>query len=188
MLLRLTQHLVPLLFAAVLPVQTLAQPLGLEQCRGLRERRNQLAVEAMQAEIALVLATRRRLCPQQEALAEQANANANTKANVNSHPDPNLDPIGHGQSSATDGVAPHGTAVTELAADKAGSAATVDFDYSSYLECRRQAEQQLRRNRVILYTNQRGFLFYTVAGARLARQADAWQQRLDESCAAAGGG
>jgi len=186
MLLRLIPRLAPLLIAAVLPVQALAQPLALVECRALRERRNQLAAEAMQAEIALVLATRRRLCPQQEALAEQANAN--TMANPNSNPKPDPDANGHGQASANDGAAPAGTAATELPVDKAGSAARVDLDYTRYLECRRQAEQRLRRSRMILYTNQRGFLFYTVGGARLARAADAVQQRLGESCAAADGG
>lgn len=148
-------RLAPLLFAAALPLQTLAQPLGLVECRGLRERRNQLAAEAMQAEIALVLATRRRLCPQQEALAEQAHAGGET---------------GRGEGD-----------------DQTSPAVRADLDYSAYLQCRNRAEQLLRRSRVILYTNLRGFTFYTLAGARLAREADAWQLRLREGCGAAGG-
>ncbi len=43
-------------------------------CRALQEQRDQLATRAMQAEIALVQTIRRRLCPREEALAEQANA------------------------------------------------------------------------------------------------------------------
>ena len=150
-----------LLLAALLPLQALAQPFGLAECRGLRERRDQLAAEAMQAEIALVLATRRRLCPQQEALAEQANAN---------------------------GAGAPGTSAEPAAQAQAPQAAVGDLDYTAYLQCRRQAEERLRRSRVILYTNQKHFTFYTVQGARLAREADAWQQRLSASCAAAAAG
>ncbi len=64
----------------------------------------------------------------------------------------------------------------------------MDLDYTAYLQCRRQAEERLRRCLAILYTNQRGFTFYTLNGSRLARQADALQQRLDGSCAGVGGG
>lgn len=137
------------LLVALLPLQVLAEPLGIVQCRAWRERRNQLAAEAMRVEIALVAATRRQLCPQLEALAERANAGG--------------DPRG-------------ATAAAEAAVQG-------DFDYSAYLECRRRAEERLRRSRTILYTNQRGFTFYTLSGARLARQADGWQQRLSASCA-----
>jgi hypothetical protein len=147
-----------LLLAALLPLQALAQPLGLEQCRALRARRDQLAAEAMQAEIALVLATRRRLCPQQEAAAEQANADSGR---------------GSGSPSAADAAGQNTSP-----ADPAPAA----LDYAAYLGCRREAEGQLRRTRVILYTNRQGFTFYTLAGARLARQADAWQQRLSDGC------
>jgi hypothetical protein len=44
------------------------------ECRALRDRRDQLSRAAMQAEIVLVQATRRQICPAQELLAEQANA------------------------------------------------------------------------------------------------------------------
>lgn len=141
-----------LLLSALLPLQALAQPLGVSACRGLRERRNQLAAEAMQAEIALVLAMRRRLCPRQEALAEQANANA-------------------GAGGPGDGPA--------ATPDASGQG---DLDYTAYLQCRQQAEARLRRTQVILYTNARGFTFYTRDGARLAREAEDWQQRLRASC------
>ena len=142
-----------LLLAALLPLQAVAQPLGLVECRNLRERRNQLAAEAMQAEIALVQATRMDICPQQERLAERANAQA--------------------QASTAD--------------QPSAQPERVDLDYTAYLECRRQAEERLRRSRTILYTNQRGFTFYTVNGARLAREADGMQLRLSASCDGAGG-
>lgn len=145
-----------LLLAALLPLQALAQPLGLTECRSLRARRDQIASEAMQAEIALVIATRRRLCPQQEALAERANANANPQPDASTN------------------------------ANAARQGGLEEFDYSAYLECRRRAELQLRRSRPVLYTNQRGFSFYTSSGARLARQADALQPRLDADCGPAG--
>lgn len=146
------------LLAALLPLPVLAQPLGVAACRELRQRRDQLAAEAMQAELALVIATRRRLCPQQEALAEQANAGTS--------------------AAGASGAAATGP-LDRL------QAATPDLDYSAYLQCRRQAEQQLRRSRVVLYSNRNGFSFYTRDGARLAREADVWQQRHQASCAAA---
>lgn len=49
-------------------------------CRPLREQRDRLAAEAMQAEIALLHAIRQRLCPRQEALAVAANALAASQA------------------------------------------------------------------------------------------------------------
>lgn len=159
--------LVSLLMAALLPLQVLAQPLGLEECRGLRARRNQLAADAMQVEIALVLATRRRLCPQLEAVAEQANANA-----IHHDIDTNRAEDRAG-ADRPDPSAPSGQG-TEVAPP--------DFDYLAYLQCRRRAEELLRRSRAILYTNLRGFTFYTLAGARRARDADAIQQSLTASC------
>ena len=144
------------LLAALLPLQALAQPLGAGACRELRQRRNQLASEAMQAELALVIATRRRLCPQQEALAEQANAGTLAAA------------AGSGADQAGQADGP--------------KAAPPQLDYEAYLQCRRQAEQQLRRSRAVLHTNLNGFSFYTLSGARLARSADAVQQRLNEGC------
>ena len=159
--------LASLLLAALLPLQALAQPLGLEECRGLRARRNQLAAEAMQAEIALVLATRRRLCPQQEALAEQANANA-IHNNVNTNSAANRAGADQSDPPARTG--------------QVAQAALPDLDYTAYLQCRRRAEQLLQRNRAILYTNQRGFTFYTLDGARLARDADGVQRSLTASC------
>ena len=62
-----------LALAAVLAVAPLA---AAEDCRSLREQRDQLASQAMQAEIVLLHALRQRLCPQQEAEATQANAQA----------------------------------------------------------------------------------------------------------------
>ena len=152
-----------LTLAPLLPLLALAQPLGLEACRSLRAHRNQLAAEAMQAEIALVHATRLRLCPQLEALAEQATADS-----------------GHGDGSQS---------ASDPAAQKAAPAnpTPAALDYGAYLGCRRQAEWELRRTRVILYTNRLGFPYYTLAGARLAREADAWQQRLSLGCEVEGG-
>lgn len=60
-----------LLLAAVL----LAAPLRAgQECQASRERRDQLARQAMQAEIALLHDVRQRLCPRQEATATDANA------------------------------------------------------------------------------------------------------------------
>jgi hypothetical protein len=47
----------------------------LEQCRGLRQRRDALAAEAMAAEIVLVQELRGRLCPELNRQAEGSNAN-----------------------------------------------------------------------------------------------------------------
>ena len=59
----------------LLPLLLVAQGLGAAPaCPALREQRDQLATQAMRAEIALVQTIRRRLCPREEALAEQANA------------------------------------------------------------------------------------------------------------------
>ncbi len=161
-----------LLLAALLPLQAVAQPLGLVECRHLRERRNQLAAEAMQAEIALVQATRMDICPQQERLAERANAQV--QASTADQPSALADPV-----AQPDPVAQ---------AVPSAQPESVDFDYTAYLECRRQAEERLQRSRTILYTNQRGFTFYTVNGARFAREADGLQLRLSASCAEAGQG
>jgi hypothetical protein len=161
-----------LLLAALLPLQAVAQPLGLVECRHLRERRNQLAAEAMQAEIALVQATRMDICPQQERLAERANAQV--QASTADQPSALADPV-----AQPDPVAQ---------AVPSAQPESVDFDYTAYLECRRQAEERLQRSRTILYTNQRGFTFYTVNGARFAREADGLQLRLSASCDAAGQG
>lgn len=48
-----------------------------------------------------------------------------------------------------------------------------ELDYGAYVRCRHQAEAQLERSRPVLYRNSLGFTYYTPAGARLARQADA---------------
>lgn len=59
----------------LLPFLLVAQGLGATPaCPALREQRDQLATRAMRAEIALVQTIRRRLCPREEALAEQAHA------------------------------------------------------------------------------------------------------------------
>ena len=160
-----------LLLAALLPLQAVAQPLGLVECRHLRERRNQLAAEAMQAEIALVQATRMDICPQQERLAERANAQV--QASTADQPSALADPV-----AQPDPVAQ---------AVPSAQPESVDFDYTAYLECRRQAEERLQRSRTILYTNQRRFTFYTVNGARFAREADGLQLRLSASCDREGG-
>ena len=47
------------------------------------------------------------------------------------------------------------------------------IDYQALVDCRARAEQLLRKNRAVLHRNERGFLFYTVEGARLARRSDA---------------
>lgn len=156
--------LASLLLAALLPLQALARPLGLEECRDLRARRDQLATEAMQAEISLVLATRRRLCPELEAVAEQANANT----------------IHH--DIDTNGADDQAGADTGDPSALKGRVVPPDFDYLAYLQCRRRAEELLRHSRTVLHTNLRGFTFYTLAGARLARDADAVQRSLSASC------
>lgn len=169
-----------LLLAALLPLQALAEPLTVVECRRLRERRNLLAGEAMQKEVSLVLATRRRLCPQLEALAEQANAGAGFAGAAP------VEAAGSGAAQIRQGDGDT-RRVAAAQAGEAGAAAATDLDYTAYLQCRHRAEQQLRRSRVVLYTNARGFNFYTLTGARLAREADAWQQRLNRDCASTGG-
>lgn len=63
--------------------------------------------------------------------------------------------------------------------ERQASAANADqrdygpIDYQALIDCRQRAEQSLRRSRTVLYRNDRGFLFYTAEGARLARRADA---------------
>ncbi|MEY4359040.1 MAG: hypothetical protein RLZZ631_526 [Cyanobacteriota bacterium] len=52
-----------------------------------------------------------------------------------------------------------------------------ELDYGAYVRCRHQAEAQLERSRPVLYRNSLGFTYYTPAGARLARQADALIQQ-----------
>lgn len=184
-----------LLLSALLPLQALAQPLELLECRSLRAQRDRLASEAMQAEIALVVATRRRLCPQQEALAERANANNNpvsaepeATANANAHnaeAHTKANPVAKADTMAEISTNASAEADTNINANTARQGEE-DLDYTAYLECRRSAEMQLQRSRPELYTNLRGFRFYTSTGARLARQADALQQRLATGCGAAG--
>lgn len=178
--------LLVLLLAALLPLQALAEPLAAAECRRLRERRNQLAAEAMQVEIALVQSTRRQLCPQQEAVAEQANAHSPAPAKAHSDAQSSAGSDGTGSESAAGSS--EANADPQGHASRPSTAGQDEFDYTAYLQCRQQAEQRLRRSRAILYTNRRGFIFYTLEGSRLAREADAWQQRLSGSCAAEGGG
>lgn len=109
-------------------------------CQALKEQRDQVARDAMQAEIALVHSVRLRLCPQEETLAEQANALA------------------------------------------AGPSTAPQLNYGAYIRCRQRAEALLQRSRPVLYRNLLGFSFYTPAGAALARQSDALQQRLRNTC------
>jgi len=61
----------------------------------------------------------------------------------------------------------------------------IAIDYQALLHCRHRAEQRLERQRPLLYTNRRGFRYYTAAGARLARQADAKELTLQpQGCGA----
>jgi hypothetical protein len=66
-----------------------------------------------------------------------------------------------------------------LLADPAGRP---QLDLEAYIHCRQQAEVQLQRQRPVLYTNRRGFIYYTAAGASLAREADALQPPSDSPC------
>lgn len=109
-----------MLVAAALP--GFAEP----NCAQLLDGQQKLATEAMRAEMPLVLATRRRLCPEVEAQAE--------------HPE---------------------------------AAASGALDVDAYIRCRTNTEALLKRTRPVLYTNRKGFIFYTAQGARLAREADA---------------
>jgi len=178
-----------LLLAVLLPLQALAQPLGLLECRSLRGRRDRLASEAMQAEIALVIATRMALCPQLERLAERANAGAGATASPSRSPaaETTARPTAAAQAGEHGIAAPDGDG-EPAASQEAPLLMPVDFDYTAYLECRRRAETQLQRGRPVLYSNRRGFSFYTSSGARLARQADALQQQLDAGCGASPAG
>ena len=56
----------------------------------------------------------------------------------------------------------------------------IAIDYQALIHCRHRAEQRLERQRPLLYTNRRGFRYYTAAGARLARQADAKELTLQQ--------
>lgn len=112
--------LLALLLTAVLPA------FPAPNCATLRDQQQQLATEAMRVEMKLVLATRRRLCPDVEAQAE--------------HPE---------------------------------AAASGALDFDAYIGCRANTEALLKRTRPVLYTNRKGFIFYTAQGARLAREADA---------------
>ena len=59
----------------LLAVLVAATPLrAVDHCRALREQRDGFGRQAMQAEIALLHSIRQKLCPQQEAVAMQANA------------------------------------------------------------------------------------------------------------------
>ena len=122
------------------------QPLlAAPDCWQLREQRDRLGVQAMQAEIALVISLRRQLCPREEAAAERAHA-------------------GEGSPEA------------------ATEETSTGLRYEAYIHCRQQAELRLRRSQPVLFRNGRGFVFYTEAGARLARAAEALQPRIDASC------
>jgi hypothetical protein len=65
------------------------------------------------------------------------------------------------------------------------SGAVPRLDYAAYIRCRQQAEALLRRGKPVLYRNGRGFVFYTPAGADLARAADALQPEINQACATA---
>jgi hypothetical protein len=56
-------------------------------CTTFQNQRDQLATQALLAEIFLLLNIRRRLCPQEETLAEQDNANLNGKGSRTSGAD-----------------------------------------------------------------------------------------------------
>lgn len=47
------------------------------------------------------------------------------------------------------------------------------LDVDAYIRCRATTEALRKRTRPVLYTNRKGFFFYTAQGARLARDADA---------------
>ena len=55
------------------------------------------------------------------------------------------------------------------------------FDYSAWNRCRQEAEGELRASQPSRYRNQRGFVFYTHQGARLAEQADQVSATLEAS-------
>lgn len=63
-----------------------------------------------------------------------------------------------------------------------GQGAGTALDYSAYIRCRQRAEAHLQRSRPVLHRNQRGFVFYTPQGARLAAEADGLQQQHDRRC------
>lgn len=60
------------------------------------------------------------------------------------------------------------------------------LNLEAFIRCRQQAEAKLQRSRPVLYTNQRGFSFYTAEGSRRAREADALQTDLDRGCSPPG--
>ena len=60
--------------------------------------------------------------------------------------------------------------------------ASPPLNYAAYIQCRQRAEALLQRSRPVLFRNQRGFTYYTPAGAGLARQADALQPQIERSC------
>lgn len=73
---------------ALLPLLMGAGSLRVDtDCTTFQNQRDQLSTQALQAEISLVLNIRRRLCPQEESLAEQDNANLNGKGSRNSAAD-----------------------------------------------------------------------------------------------------
>lgn len=126
---------------ACISLATTAQAAAQPDCIARGTKHEQLAREAMQAEIALLHRIRLELCPRDEALAVQSNA---LDASANR---------------------------SEL------------LDYDAYVRCRRTAETRLERSRPVLYKNRRGFTYYTAAGARLAREADALLLPSEQPCA-----
>lgn len=60
--------------------------------------------------------------------------------------------------------------------------ASTPLNYTAYIQCRQRAEALLQRSRPVLYRNQRGFTYYTPAGAGLARQADALLGPIERAC------
>lgn len=52
------------------------------------------------------------------------------------------------------------------------------LDYGACIRCREQDEIELQRSRPVLHRHQRGFTFYTAAGARLAAESDGLQDQL----------
>jgi hypothetical protein len=61
----------------------------------------------------------------------------------------------------------------EAQAEQPEAEAHSSLDFDAYIRCRANSEALLKRTRPVLYTNRKSFIFYTVQGARLAREADA---------------
>ena len=72
----------------------------------------------------------------------------------------------------------------EASATAEDSASESQLDFGAYIRCRQQAEVQLQNTNPVLYTNSRGFRWFTPQGVRLAREADALLREMQQHCAA----